>query len=129
MVADSAGDRKRLVAPLGAEVVFPQVAALEEHDQVARIARIAAVNGEAPAAVRAAREGFAKQVQVADQALAQRGPFVLGALFTGADILLATCLGWAERLEVPLTATLRDYLARATARPAYRLAHLANQRS
>jgi glutathione S-transferase len=90
---------------------------------------LAAIYGEAPAAVRAAREGFAKQVQVADQALAQRGPFVLGAAFTGADILLATCLGWAERLEVPLTATLRDYLKGATARPAYRLAHAANQRS
>ena len=90
---------------------------------------LVAIYGEAPAAVRAAREGFAKQVQVADQALAQRGPFVLGTTFTGADILLATCLGWAERLEVPLTATLRDYLERATARPAYRLAYSANQRS
>ncbi len=89
---------------------------------------LAAIYGEAPAAVRAAREGFIKQVQVADQKLAQQ-PFILGASFTGADILLATCLGWAERLEVPLTATLRDYLERATARPAYRAAHLANQRS
>jgi glutathione S-transferase len=89
---------------------------------------LAVIYGEAPAAVRAAREGFAKQVGVADEAVTQRGPFILGASFTGADILLATCLGWAERLEVPLTATLRDYLARATARPAYRLAHAANQR-
>ena len=90
---------------------------------------LVAIYGDAPAAVRAAREGFMKQVQVADQTLAQRGPFVLGASFTGADILLATCLGWAERLEVPLTATLRDYLERTTARPAYRLAHAANQRT
>lgn len=90
---------------------------------------LVAIYGEAPAAVRAAREGFIKQAQVADQALVQRGPFVLGASFTGADILLATCLGWAERLEVPLAATLRDYLERTTARPAYRLAHQANQRT
>ena len=90
---------------------------------------LAALYGEAPAAVRAAREGFAKQVQVADQTLTQQGPFILGASFTGADILLATCLGWAERLDVPLTATLRDYLERATSRPAYRLAHSANQRT
>ncbi|MDZ4344894.1 MAG: glutathione S-transferase C-terminal domain-containing protein, partial [Candidatus Binatia bacterium] len=88
-----------------------------------------AIYGDAPAAVRTAREGFIKQAQVADQTLAQRGPFVLGASFTGADILLATCLGWAERLEVPLTATLRDYLERTTARPAYRAAHLANQKT
>jgi glutathione S-transferase len=90
---------------------------------------LAALYGEAPAAVRAAREGFAQQVRVADEAVTQRGPFVLGDSFTGADILLATCLGWSERLEVPLTATLRDYLARTTARPAYRLAHAANQRT
>jgi glutathione S-transferase len=90
---------------------------------------LAAIYGEAPAAVRAAREGFAKQAGVAAQAVSQGGPYVLGASFTGADILLATCLGWAERLEVPLTATLRDYLQRATARPAYRLAHAANQRT
>ena len=89
---------------------------------------LAAIYGEAPAAVRAAREGFAKQAQVADQKLTQQ-PFILGTSFTGADILLATCLGWAERLEVPLTATLRDYLKRTTSRPAYRLAHSANQRT
>ena len=90
---------------------------------------LVAIYGEAPAAVRVAREGFIKQAQVADQTLAQRGPFILGASFTGADILLATCLGWAERLEVPLTATLLDYLGRTTARPAYRAAHLANQKT
>jgi glutathione S-transferase len=90
---------------------------------------LAAIYGEAPAAVRAAREGFIKQARVADQAVTERGPFVLGASFTGADILLATCLGWAERLEVPLTATLREYLERATARPAYRLGYSANQRT
>lgn len=90
---------------------------------------LVAIYGEAPAAVRAAREGFAKQVQVADETVTERGPFVLGASFTGADILLTTCLGWAERLEVPLSATLRGYLERATARPAYRLAYAANQKA
>ena len=54
---------------------------------------------------------------------------VVEASFTGADILLATCLGWAERLDVSLMAELQDYLERTTSRPAYRLAHLANQRT
>ncbi len=85
--------------------------------------------GEAPNAVRAAREGFEKQVRVADRALAARGPFILGGAFTGADILLTTCLGWAERLELPLTVTLRDYMERTTSREAYQLAFAANQRS
>lgn len=90
---------------------------------------LAAIYGEAPNAVAAAREGFAKQVSVAEKALVERGPFILGDSFTGADILLATCLGWAERLEVPLTAALREYLACATAREAYRFAWVANQRA
>lgn len=88
---------------------------------------LAAVYGEAPNAVNAAREGFDKQVRVADQALAARGPFILGSRFTGADILLTTCLAWAERSELPLTETLREYVKRTTAREAYAPAVAANQ--
>lgn len=84
--------------------------------------------GEAPNAVRAAREGFEKQVRVADQRLADHGPFILGDIFTGADVLLSTCLTWATRYELPLTEALRDYLQRTTSREAYRLASAANQR-
>ena len=84
--------------------------------------------GEAPNAVRAAREGFDKQVRVADQRLAGQGPFILGDTFTGADILLTTCLTWADRYELPLTEALRDYVQRTTSRRAYRLAFAANQR-
>ncbi len=90
---------------------------------------LAATYGEAANAVRAAREGFQKQARVADGALAGRGPFILGDTFTGADILLATSLDWANRMELPLTATLRDYVRRATSRKAYQLAFAANQRS
>ncbi len=85
--------------------------------------------GEAPNAVRAAREGFIKQVGVADQALTTGGPFILGGTFTGADILLTTCLTWADRLELPLTEALRDYTQRTTSREGYRLGFAANQRS
>ena len=89
---------------------------------------LANIYGEAPNAVSAAREGFTKQVRVAEKALVERGPFIIGNTFTGADILLATCLGWAGRLEVPLTPTLCDYLERTTSRPAYERAYVANQR-
>ncbi len=84
--------------------------------------------GEAPDAVRAARDGFQKQVQVADQRLSIQGPFLLGDAFTGADILLTTCLTWADRYELPLTERLRDYVSRTTSREAHRLAFAANQR-
>jgi glutathione S-transferase len=89
--------------------------------------QLAGIYGEAANAVLAARAGFEKQVGVAEQKLQAKGPYILGNTFTGADILLVTCLGWAERLGVPLTATLRDYFDRATARPACRLGHSANQ--
>jgi glutathione S-transferase len=85
--------------------------------------------GEAPNAVRTAREGFEKQVRVADRKLASRGPFILGEAFTGADILLTTCLTWADRYKLSLTEELREYVQRTTSREAYRLAFTANQRS
>lgn len=89
---------------------------------------LAEIYGEAPNAVSAARDGFTKQVSVAERRLAERGPFILGDTFTGGDILLATCLSWAGRLEVPLTAKLSEYLECVTAREAYRRGYLANQR-
>lgn len=85
--------------------------------------------GEAPNAVRAARDGFNRQVAVADQTLSAKGPFILGDTFTGADILLTSCLTWANRYELPLTEVLRDYMQRTTSRKAYQLAFAANQKS
>ena len=84
--------------------------------------------GDAPNAVRAAQEGFQKQVRVADEKLARQGPFILGRTFTGADILLSTCLTWAERFELPLSDRLGEYIRLTTSREAYRLAFAANQR-
>ncbi len=91
--------------------------------------QLAEIYGEAANAVLAARAGFEKQVRVAEQALQAKGPYILGSVFTGADILLATCLGWAGRLDISLAPTLREYYERTTSRPAYRLGHLANQKS
>ena len=85
------------------------------------------IYGEAPNALRAAEEGFRKQVQVVDQRLAARGPFILGERFTGADILLTTCLTSAVRRRIPLTDVLQEYLKRTTSRDAYRLGQKANQ--
>ena len=84
------------------------------------------IYGEAPNALRTAREGFLKQVGVAAQTLSAH-PFILGESFTGADILLTTCLTSAVRREIPLTEILRDYMKRTTSRDAYQLAFQANQ--
>ncbi len=99
---------------------------IHKHDSLGQHVKL---YGEAPNAVRAAREGFQKQIRVADQRLARRGPFLLGDVFTGADILLTTCLTWAERYKLPITETLRNYMDRTTSREAYGFAFTANQRS
>jgi len=90
---------------------------------------LAGIYGEAPNAVRAAEEGFEKQVRTADHWLARGGPFILGETFTGADILLTTCLTSAHNRKIPLTDILQDYARRMTSRKAYQLALAANQRS
>jgi glutathione S-transferase len=83
------------------------------------------VYGEAPNAVKTARECFARQALAAARRLA--GPYALGECFCGVDVLLTTCLTGAVRREIEMPQTLHEYLARTTARPAYRSALQANQ--
>lgn len=86
-----------------------------------------AIYGEAPNAVKAAKEIFSKQ---ADAAVARlgAGPYAMGHRFTGADILLTTCLTSAQRREITLPKPLDDYLALTVSREAYRRAMQFNQR-
>lgn len=91
---------------------------------------LADIYGEAPNAIRAAREGFQKQVGVASLELERGGPFILGDRFTAADILLVSCLDWARVVYGwPLTDALRAYAERASSREAYRRAFRLNFRS
>ncbi len=83
--------------------------------------------GEAPEAVRAAKEGFRRQAGVADLTLSSGRPFLLGDTFTGADILLTTCLVSAVRRGIPLTDALRHYMERMKSRDGYHRADQANQ--
>jgi len=85
-----------------------------------------AIYGEAPNAVKAAKEIFAKQAAAAVARLGA-GPFAMGGRFTGADILLTTCLAGAQRREIALPKALNDYLARTTSREAYQWAMHANR--
>ena len=88
-----------------------------------------ALYGEAPHALQAARDGFARQARAAAQRLADSGPYVLGEPFSAADILFTTCLTGAIRRKIELPDALHDYLKRITARAAYQRALQANQRS
>ncbi len=84
--------------------------------------------GEAPNALQAAREGFARQARAAATRLAISGPYVLGEHFSGADILLTTCLNGAIRRHIELPEALHAYHKRTTAREAYQRAQRLNQR-
>ncbi|MBM3343418.1 MAG: glutathione S-transferase family protein [Betaproteobacteria bacterium] len=83
--------------------------------------------GEAPHALQAARDGFARQANAAAQRLADGRPYVLGENFSGADILFTTCLTGAIRRDIALPETLHEYLKRITARAAYQSAAQRNQ--
>jgi glutathione S-transferase len=85
-----------------------------------------AIYGEAPNAVNAAKEIFAKQAGAALAKLGA-GPYAMGERFTGADIILTTCLTGGERRGVPIPPALNDYLARTTSREAYKRAMEMNQ--
>ena len=85
-----------------------------------------AIYGEAPNAVKAAKEIFAKQAETAMVRLGA-GPYAMGDSFTGADILLTTCLTGAQRREIVLPAPLKAYLSRTTSREAYQRAVATNQ--
>jgi glutathione S-transferase len=49
------------------------------------------------------------------------GPYLMGAEFTAADILLTHVMNWAAvaKFEVPVDGPLADYLTRVRSRPAY----------
>ena len=85
------------------------------------------IYGEAPAAMTCAAEYFATLLRHAEQALGDGRPHLMGERFTGADILLTTCLTWAVSYKLAVGSTCLDYIKRLTARPAYAAALEANQ--
>jgi len=87
---------------------------------------LADLYGEAPNAVAAARDYFAWQLATAEGEIDARGPYLLGDGFTGADLLLTTCLDWALFYQLPIGVVLEDYRKRIAARPAYQQAFRLN---
>ena len=84
------------------------------------------IYGEAPTATRVAREYFLRQIDAAAAKMTDGRPSLIGDTFTGADIVMTTCLAWADGLELPLPKVFRAYLARQRARPAFASALAAN---
>src|SRR5262245_56154239 len=64
------------------------------------------VYGEAPAACAAARAYFQRSVGEMERRLADGRPHLLGDPFSAADLLLVSCLTWAQFVQIPLAETL-----------------------
>ena len=85
------------------------------------------IYGEAPAASTACRAYFDKQLAAAAVELEDGRPHLLGEGFSGADILMTTCLDWAIHYGLGLPQIFTTYRDRITARPAYAVARTANE--
>jgi len=84
------------------------------------------IYGEAPNATQAARDYFRRQAREIEAKLADGRPHLLGDAFEIADLLVASCLGWARFVGIELGELLNAYLSRATDREGYRQAVLRN---
>lgn len=85
------------------------------------------IYGEAPVANTAARLYFQKQMRSVDHVLQDGRPFIVANQFSIADIMLCSCLTWAQALDIPIAPHVAAYNEQIKARPAYRIAALANK--
>ena len=84
------------------------------------------IYGEAPTANAAARGYLDRMLNAAACELEGGRRYLLGPEFSGADILMTTCLDWALAYRVPLPAPWLAYRERTVARPAHARAVAAN---
>lgn len=87
---------------------------------------LASIYGEAPAAVASSQAYFQKQAAVAEQHLSEGRSYLVGDRFTGADLILTTCLDWAAFYGLELGAGLSAYRERQHERASYGRAFAAN---
>lgn len=87
---------------------------------------LAHVYGAAPAVCDAAIAYLGQQMRSVERALADGRPWLMGARFSAADIMTASCLAWARRYGVALSEPVLAYNARAEARPAFAIASARN---
>ena len=93
---------------------------------IRRHAGLPEIYGESVVAVDAARAYFRRQVEETQRQLSDGRPHLLGDTFSVADILLVSCLTWADFIGVEVGALLEDYRERLTQRLAYRAASRVN---
>lgn len=77
------------------------------------------IYGAAPEVCQAAEEYFHRLMGRVEGALADARPYLMGEAFSGADILLTSCLDWALNYEIDLAEPVMAYRDRTNGRAAY----------
>jgi glutathione S-transferase len=80
------------------------------------------IYGEAPTAVKAAKDYFLHNLEAMAPRIERGGPYLFGEQLSAADILLVTCLDWALSDQITLPEPIQQYQRRVAARPAYKAA-------
>ena len=83
------------------------------------------IYGEAPVAVASAREYCAKHFRAAAELLV--GPYLQGDRFGLPDILIMSCIIWADRLGIETPVAIQNLRDKIAERPAYQKALTINQ--
>ncbi|MEZ5856912.1 MAG: glutathione S-transferase family protein [Hyphomicrobiaceae bacterium] len=89
---------------------------------------LAHIYGAAPDVCVAAEQYFGLQMRSLDRALGDGRTFIADNRFSAADIILGTCLGWADRYGLEVSPLARDYLAALQSRAAFGRAVARNTR-
>jgi glutathione S-transferase len=84
------------------------------------------VYGAAPEACAAARGYFSRMLGEIERRLADGRPHLLGDAFSAVDVLLSSCLAWAQFVSIPFDEPLAAYHARTAERLAFRRAMSVN---
>ena len=129
-LAESHAERQPLIPPLAsparAACLELCLYALNELDSPLYTIRLHGglpeVYGEAPAAVTAAQKYFVRMVGEIERRLDDGRPHLLGDRFTVADLMVATCLDWGRRLDLPMAEPVLSFNERISKRPAFRKA-------
>jgi len=93
---------------------------------IRRHAGLPEIYGEAPLAVSSAYAYAERSLAVLEDLFSDGRHYLVGDMFSEADIHLGTCLDWAEVVEIQTPAGLTAYHKRLCARAAYQDARLAN---
>jgi glutathione S-transferase len=80
------------------------------------------IYGASETAVSAARAYFVRQAAEMERRLSDGRPHLMGEEFSAADLLLATCLGWAGFVGIQLPEILARHLTLVSGREAYKRA-------